>query len=123
MQIQINTDHNIEVHEAFAEDLQRTVKAALAHCGDAITRVEVHLSDENGPKTGGGHGADKRCLMEARLQGRQPLAVTHHAPSLQQAVGGAADKMARLITSTLGRAAHGDHAARDGTSPADDTPP
>jgi hypothetical protein len=44
-----------------------------------------------------------RCMMEARLEGRQPLAVTHHAQTLGQAVDGAADKLCRLIDSTLGR--------------------
>jgi len=42
-------------------------------------------------------------VMEARLEGRQPVAVTHHAPTVDQAVDGAAAKLARLIESTLGR--------------------
>jgi hypothetical protein len=67
---------------------------------DRITRVEVHLSDENGQNRG---GRDQRCMMEARVQGRQPLAVTDQAESLEQAVAGAAGKLARLIESTLGR--------------------
>lgn len=41
--------------------------------------------------------------MEARLQGRQPIAVTHHAGSMHQAVDGAADKLTRLVESTVGR--------------------
>lgn len=47
---------------------------------------------------------DKRCVMEARLEGRQSMAVTHTAASLDKAVDGAADKLARMIESTLGRA-------------------
>jgi hypothetical protein len=42
-------------------------------------------------------------VMEARLEGRQPVAVTHQAATLDQAVEGAAHKLARLIESTLGR--------------------
>ena len=45
--------------------------------------------------------------MEARLQGRPPLAVTHHADNQHQAITGAADKLNRLIASTLGRAERG----------------
>jgi ribosome-associated translation inhibitor RaiA len=102
MQIQINTDHHIEGHEALVAWATGEVKSALGRHGDHITRVEVHLSDENGHK----HGpSDKRCLMEARVEGRPPLAVTQHAENLNQAVSGAADKMVRLIDSTLGRAA------------------
>jgi hypothetical protein len=42
-------------------------------------------------------------VMEARLEGRLPVAVTHQAATLDQAVEGAAHKLARLIESTLGR--------------------
>jgi ribosome-associated translation inhibitor RaiA len=100
MQIQINTDHNIEGHEALAAQVSSVVEGALSLVSDHITRVEVHLSDENSAK-GGQH--DKRCLMEARLEGRQPIAVTHQAATLDEAVDGAADKLARLIDSDLGR--------------------
>jgi ribosome-associated translation inhibitor RaiA len=100
MQIQINTDHNIEVREALAAQVSGVVENALSRIRDHIARVEVHLSDENSDK--GGQN-EKRCVMDARLEGRQPVAVTHQAETLDQAVNGAADKLARLIESTLGR--------------------
>lgn len=100
MQIQINTDRNIEGHETLAAQVRGVVENALSRLSDRITRVEVHLSDESGRKSGQN---DKRCMMEARLEGRQPMAVTHTAASLDQAVDGAADKLARMIESTLGR--------------------
>jgi ribosome-associated translation inhibitor RaiA len=102
MQIQIHTDHHIEGHEALVTWATGEIKNALSHHSAHITRVEVHLSDENGHKSG---THDKRCVMEARLQGRQPLAVTEHAPTLYLCVTGAAEKLNRLIESTLGRAA------------------
>ena len=101
MQIQINTDGNIEGHEALAAQVSSVVESALSRLSDHITRVEVHLSDENSDKKGGND--DIRCMMEARLEGRQPIAVTHQAATLDQAVDGAADKLARLVESTLGR--------------------
>jgi ribosome-associated translation inhibitor RaiA len=100
MQIQINTDHNIEGHEALAAHVRGVVESALIRISDHITRVEVHLSDESSHKSSLN---DKRCVMEARLEGRQPVAVTHQAATLNQAVDGAADKLTRLIESTLGR--------------------
>lgn len=100
MQIQINTDHNIEGREALADHVSAVVETALNRVSDHITRVEVHLSDENGDKGGAN---DKRCMLEARLGGRQPIAVTHQAATLEQAVDGAAVKLVRLIESTLGR--------------------
>ena len=101
MQIQINTDRNIEGREALAAQVSRVVESTLSRISDHITRVEVHLSDENSDKKDGDN--NMRCLMEARLQGRQPVAVTHQAATLDQAVNGAADKLIRLIESTLGR--------------------
>jgi hypothetical protein len=102
MQVQINTDRNIEGREAMAAEVTDVVVGALQRFGDRITRVEVHLSDENGPKSGQN---EKRCMMEARLSGRQPVAVTHRATTIAQAVHGAADNLISVIESTLGRAA------------------
>lgn len=101
MQIKMNTDHNIEGHEALGTYVSSVVEDALNQTRDRITRVEVHLSDESSDKK---HGKDDmRCVMEARLEGLRPVAVTHHAETLHQAVDGAADKLYRLIDSTLGR--------------------
>lgn len=100
MQVQINSDHNIEGHETLAAQVSGAVESALDRISEHITRVEVHLSDENSHKSGQN---DKRCVMEARLEGRQPIAVTHQAVTLDQAVDGAADKLTRKIESILGR--------------------
>jgi len=102
MQIQINTDRSIEGNEALTAQVSGVVEAALSRFSDHITRVEVHPSDENADKSG---QHDNRCMMDARLEGRQPVAVTHTAAILDQAVSGATDKLARMIESTLGRAA------------------
>lgn len=100
MQIQINTDSNVEGPEELADEVKGVVEAALSLFSDRITRVEVHLSDEDSHKGG---GRDKRCMMEARLEGRQPTAVTHEAATVAEAVDGAADKLERSIRSNLGR--------------------
>jgi ribosome-associated translation inhibitor RaiA len=105
MKIQVNTDAHIEGREALAVHVGATVEHALRRFQDQVTRVEVHLSDENGSKTG---PRDKRCAMEARLEGRQPVTVTDDAATLDQAVRGAADKLARLIDNQLGRVARTD---------------
>ena len=102
MQIQIHTDNHIEGRETLTTWAAEEVKNALSRHTGHITRVEVHLSEENGHKGG---QSDKRCAMEARVEGRPPLAVTNHADNLHQAVTGAADKLNRLIDSSLGRAA------------------
>lgn len=100
MQIQINTDRNIEGHEEFSHQVKTKIEGVLNRFSAHVTRVEVHISDENSDKSGIN---DKRCLMEARLEGRQPIAVTHQAESLDLAVQGAVDKLKKVIESTLGR--------------------
>lgn len=100
MKIQLNTDVHIAGTETLAAQVSATVEQALGRFGEHITRVEVHLSDENGGKNG---QHDQRCMLEARLEGRQPMAVTEHAATLDQAVQGAALKLAHLLDNTLGR--------------------
>ena len=100
MQILISTDHNIEGSEARAAEIIDVLTAALARFSKNITRVEVHLADENGPKSG---QDDIRCTLEARIEGRQPIAASHNADTIQHAVNGAADSLVSLIERTLGR--------------------
>jgi hypothetical protein len=98
MQIQINTDRNIEGHQALAAHVSSVVESALSQISHHITRVEVHLSDENSDKSG---SKDNRCALEARLEGRRPVAVTHQAATLDQAIHGAAEKLTRSIMNGL----------------------
>jgi ribosomal subunit interface protein len=101
MQIQINTDHNIEGHQALANQVSGVIENALSRFSEHITQVDVHLSDENSNKKSGYN--DFRCKIEAHLEGRQPIAVTHQANTLDKAVDGAADKLVNLIEGTLAR--------------------
>jgi ribosome-associated translation inhibitor RaiA len=117
MQVQVNTDHNIEGHESLNTDVSAEVENALRRFSEHITRVEVHLSDENGDKRG---QDDKCCMMEARLEGRPPIAVTHHAQTMDQAVNGAAGKLHRMIESTLQRAVRSKHSPRLSPRPDDE---
>ena len=100
MTIQFNTDNNITGGEEFKAPLIALIADDLSRFSDQITRVEVHLSDENSNKNGLN---DKRCLMEGRLQGRQPIAVTNLADTEEQAVSGAIDKLKASLETILGR--------------------
>ncbi len=100
MHIQINTDNHIQGTEGMAAEVEATVESTLGHLRDRITRVEVHLSDQNGPKAG---ERDIRCVIEARLEGHQPTAVSHDASELSDAVDGAAEKLKRSLESLLGK--------------------
>lgn len=101
MQIQINTDNHISTGPELTDLVESTVAAALERFGTRVTRVEVHLSDEN--SSAKGHSEDKRCAMEARLAGMQPVAVSDLGPTLDQAISGAADKLLRTLDRAIGR--------------------
>jgi hypothetical protein len=100
MQIQVNTDHNFEGHGELVRYIEAEVGTALSRFDEHITRVEVHLSDENAGKSG---GVDKRCMLEARPAGQQPVAVTHHAATLDEACSGAIQKLKHLLDSEFGK--------------------
>lgn len=100
MQIQINSDSNIDTSDELVQELEAVVSRALDRFGTQVTRVEVHLSDENSGKFG---VDDKRCLLEARLADLQPIAVSHEAATIQQAAAGAAEKLQRFLESRLGK--------------------
>ncbi len=100
MKIQINTNESVEGDDELSREVEGILDKALARFSERITRVEVHLSDVNALK----HGVDdKRCLLEARVAGLQPLVVSHQADTLHRAITGATEKLVRTLDSTLGR--------------------
>ena len=100
MQVLVNSDHHIVGGEELTERVQGVVEGKLERFNGRITRVEVHLSDLNSSKLG---ERDKRCMMEARLGGMKPIAVSHEAPTLTEAIHVAADKLERAIEHALGK--------------------
>jgi len=100
MIIQFNTDNNIEANERLSGYLNTVLSEGLSRFSSHITRLEVHLTDENGNKEGKN---DKRCLLEARLEGLQPIAVTNHDNTIEQSVNGALEKLKAALDSAIGR--------------------
>ena len=100
MPIQVNTDENVAGGEELLARISTEVHTRLDRFSQHITRIEVHLSDVNGDKSS---GLDKRCLIEARLEGRQPQVSSDHAATLEGACSGAAKKLQRALETTLGR--------------------
>ena len=100
MKIQFNTDSNITESKELRDSLIALVSEGLSRFDEHITRLEVHLSDENSLKKGVN---DKRCLLKARLEGKQPIAVKNQANTLEQAVIGAVDKLKSSLDTKIGR--------------------
>lgn len=99
MQIQVSTDHNIHGGEKLATYVTTELTSSLSRFDRWLTRVEVHFSEE-----AVGRVDDKRCVIEARPAGAQPVAVTHHAGSVDDAYNGAAQKLHKVLDSKYSRA-------------------
>lgn len=100
MKIQFNTDNNITVGKELKTSLTTLISEDLSRYSDKITRLVVHLSDENGNKKGKN---DIRCMIEARLEGMQPIAFINHADTYEKAVTGAVDKLKSSLNTIQGR--------------------
>jgi ribosome-associated translation inhibitor RaiA len=100
MQIQFNTDKNVTGSEDLIASSTSIISEELSRYSHQITRLEIHLSDEDGNKDG---FKDKRCIVEARLAGMKPIAVTNHANTHEQAIFGAIDKLKTSLEKITGR--------------------
>jgi hypothetical protein len=101
MDLQFNTDNQIDGDAAMQDRAREIVDGALSRFAARLSRVELHLADENSPAKGG--SADIRCTLEARPEGLRPLAVTHHDADPDAAMRGAARKMVRALKSEFGK--------------------
>jgi hypothetical protein len=102
MLIQISTDRTVHGGEELIRHFESELAARLSRFSDHITRLEVHFSEE----TAAAAGLDRRCVIEARPEGRRPVAVSHHAGSAAEACRGAAHKLESVLESAYGRAEH-----------------
>jgi len=100
MQILVNSGNNVDSNQSLIEQVENEVAHAMRWFEDRITRVEVHLTDENSDKGG---SREKKCTMEAHVSGRDPYAVSTNQESLHSAYTEAAGKLQRAIKSDLDR--------------------
>jgi ribosomal subunit interface protein len=100
MKIQFNTDKNIAGTEMLETFVSKKISGALKHFVDKITRIEVHLSDQNADKGG---ADDIQCKIEARVAGIQPVTVVAKSESKEKAIDDAVDKMKAALTSITGK--------------------
>ncbi|MFT5724035.1 MAG: ribosome-associated translation inhibitor RaiA [Bacteroidia bacterium] len=100
MIIQINTDKTLSGDKRHQDYFSSQITEELERFESHITRIEVHLKDENGNKDGVN---DMSCVLEARLKGRQPIAVTSQADTIELAVSGAIEKIKNSISTIVER--------------------
>jgi hypothetical protein len=111
MRIQYSPDNRVQRPEAMAHWAECELDQRLTRYRGWITRVEVHLSDACATRSG---VSKRRCTLEARLAGRQPVAVSHDAANVADALHGATGKLLRVLDTSLGRLrdAHGHESIR-----------
>ena len=103
MFIQLNTNEGVRGDEAMSRRVEAEVADALSHYESDISSVDVHLSDANGSKAG---ADDKICVIEARPNGMAPVATSHQAESIEEALTVAAEKMQHRLEHVFGRRGH-----------------
>lgn len=101
LKIIINSDSNLDIDAPAMGEIESEIEGRLGRFQDKLTRVVVHLRDENAAKTSGQN--DKRCMLEARPEGMKPINVSHNAPSVREAVNQGTRKLERLLDDTFAR--------------------
>ncbi|MFT6014248.1 MAG: hypothetical protein ACI860_001962 [Chitinophagales bacterium] len=100
MNIQLNTDKNIEGHERLENYIDGLVKDKMARFESTLTRIEIHLSDENAGKEG---PEDKKCVMEARPKNMQPIVVSCNADTVEKSITTAIGKLKTALESRINK--------------------
>ena len=109
MQFQFNSDSSVMGTENVAERIEEAVRTKLARFEDRLTRLEVHVSDENGAKGG---GDDKTCMIEARPRGGKPLSVTAHGSKVDDAARKAGNTLSERLERHFGKSEKHRHEPR-----------
>ena len=80
--------------DALDAHVREQVSHELQRFADRLTRVEAHVSDDNAAKAG---DRDKRCVLEARPRGMDPIVVTEEGADPYQVIRDACKKMGRAL--------------------------
>jgi hypothetical protein len=100
MHIDIRTESHINADELPLAQVRSTVEISLQRYSAHINHAEIQLGQAQARAAG---WLDQHCSIEVRLRGRQSMVVEHAAPSLELAVSGALNQLARVIDSAFDR--------------------
>ncbi len=100
MIVQLNTDKNIQGTTELEAEVSDKINRGLSRFVDKITRVEVHLSDQNAEKSG---ADDIQCKIEARLENMEPFVVVSKNATTMQALTDSIDKMKAVLDTVVGK--------------------
>ena len=111
MKVQVNTSNDIDNKDTLERWAGEYLNEQLARFEQDITSIEVQLTDENHAAKGG--GVDQRCMLEARVNGRAPIAVTNYAPDQNLAFRGATEKLEHALDHAFGKLDRREHRVRE----------
>ncbi len=100
MKIQLSTDKTIHGSESLHAYFTSLIATELERYQAHIFKVDAHVKDENGIKTGRN---DISCLLEASLEGRKTMIASNQADTIELAVSGAIEKLKHALESNIGR--------------------
>ena len=100
MQINIQA-HKFNLTNSLRNYANRRLRFALTCCNDYIHRVEMRLSDINGPRG----GADKLCHLHVVLSGLPDVVIEDTELDLYVAIDRATDRAGRAVIRKIERQA------------------
>lgn len=86
-------DGSIKTTDAMRAFVAQRLAAALGRFGNRIPRVEIRITDENGPRG----GIDKLCRVTATIAGAGPLMIEKRAGDFYEAIGRAANAVKQNV--------------------------
>lgn len=98
MQIHIQSQ-GFALTEALRDHAVRRLRFGLTRGGDHIRRIEMRLSDINGPRG----GADKRCSIVVALESLPDVVIEDIENDLYVAIDRAADRASRSVARCIER--------------------
>jgi hypothetical protein len=100
MQVLFKTDNRIKGDEAFIRSVEIDVLDALGRFAPQVTRVEIYVTDENGPKV---RDNDIRVSAVATVAGQAPVAVHAQADQIEAGVAIVTGKLTSALETVFGR--------------------
>jgi len=111
MKVQVNASNDVQNKESLERWASDYLNEHLARFSQDLTSIEVQLTDENHGTKGG--AADKRCMLEARMAGRAPVAVTAFGADQNLAFRAAGEKLEHALDHAIGKLDRREHRVRD----------
>ena len=99
MQIQLNSAQGVSMSPALEAHIHKHLQGVERRFGERLTRIEVYLTDVNGPKG----GVNKQCKLEARPRGGDPLMAEFLHENAYDSVTGATKRLEAVLGSYFGK--------------------